>query len=85
MGINLIEAVYLLKELQIESVKVDALINVFLKPATEATDQQEQTPELPELPEPPAPQPQYKTYAEAKKAAQKGQTPVKEGDGYVLV
>ena len=89
MAVNLIEAIYLMKELGIETVSVDALINVFLKPATEAaTPAAEQAqpalPDLPELPEPPKP-PTYPDYKAAKKAAKKGQTPVKEGDEYILL
>ena len=91
MAVNLIEAIYLLKELHIETVSVDALIKTFLQQpaAAEATPAaaepaEKALPELPPLPEPPKP-PVFKDYKEAKKAAKKGQTPVKEGEGYILV
>ena len=90
MAVNLIEAIYLLKELGIETVSVDALIKTFLQqPAapqpvevqqTEAAAAQPGVPQPPELP----PAPVYPDYKAAKKAAKKGQTPVKEGEGYIL-
>jgi hypothetical protein len=92
MAINLIEAIYLLKELGVEEVKVDRLIETFLKqpeaaeqiPAEELNEQLKEEDMQPPLP-PEFEETTYKTYAEAKKAAKKGQKPVKEGEGYILV
>jgi len=88
MAITLPEALYLLRALNVETVKVEDLITTFLQQPTQATPEPEQ--ELPELPEPPLPpketdEPTFKTYAEAKKAAKKGQKPVKNEAGEWVV
>lgn len=87
MAITLPEALYLLRALNVESVKVEDLITTFLQPTTPA---EQELPELPELPEPPQPPKEteeetFNTYAEAKKAAKKGQTPVKNEAGKWVV
>lgn len=91
MAITLPEALYLLRALNVETVRVEDLITTFLQQATkEETTKGEEEQELPELP--PAPEPPkekeeatFKTYNEAKKAAKKGQKPVKNEAGEWVV
>lgn len=87
MAITLPEALYLLRALNVETVKVEDLITTFLQPQPEPEQELPPLPELPELPEPPRPPQEttYKTYNEAKKAAKKGQTPVKTEAGEWVV
>ena len=87
MAITLPEALYLLRALNVETVRVDDLINTFLQQQT-TQPEPEPEPELEELPpapEPPKAEPTYETYAEAKKAAKKGQKPVKNEAGEWVV
>lgn len=92
MAINLVEALYLLQQLNVQEVEVNALIDTFLRQETKPTTEQE----LPPLEEPPLPpgkgtQPTgeviYGTYKDAKKAATKGQRAIlhDSGKGYILI
>ena len=89
MAIQLLEALYLLRELEITEVSVEALLRTFTGEPEAPTEETKEA-GLPPPPEPPKP-PQglpvgvYATYAEAKKRAGRGNEPVydKEQGGFV--
>ena len=92
MAIQMLEALYLMRELNVREVSVDALIETFTQEpekeqTTPPTKTPEELPELPELPEPPKPPEEgvYSTYPLAKKACKKGEEPIydKEKGGFI--
>lgn len=93
MSVTIGEALYLMKELKVKTVEVDELIRVFLQPTPEKQEEEEvqELPEIAEAPTPPKEEGEvtelYPNYQAARKAAGKGQKPVKDEalGGWVIV